>query len=238
MHAPADTRRSQGNELQPRKKYTISKDMRAKNARYMKSLLVLAAMLAVGAFVAPVLARAGSSAPSLATVSAGQTAANLHPIVVKGRKVLPLPVALEVVKAALKRPVSFARKDLGKLVCRFEPITGTHFQTLNCETNCQRLIDHDAAAMHAFIGPGACGAAGESAVQTTGKAVVNFMNLHRINPGALRALLRKLPPVNSSYVFRVTDSKGRPVKDYHIKDGNVVKIKKYVYKKKAGSAKP
>jgi len=40
-------------------------------------------------------------------------------------------------KAGLKQPVSFKQKDMDKIVCRIRDKVGTHFKTLQCETNRQ-----------------------------------------------------------------------------------------------------
>ncbi|MGH8127369.1 MAG: hypothetical protein ACRETC_03235 [Gammaproteobacteria bacterium] len=147
-----------------------------------------------------------SSAPQQATPvnPVEQAETQLSPIIVNGQKPT-LPVILQAIKQGLKQPVSFAQKDLDKVVCRIRDKLGTHFQTLACETNRQIL------RLHTKCGPNLGCYAGTVHVQTID------------NPGRLLGMVRQLPPKGSSYTLRITDH-GKMVKEYIVKDGKVVKV--------------
>lgn len=133
----------------------------------------------------------------------------------QGQKIY-LPVALQMVKKALKRPWSGDPKDADKLVCRFETMTGSHFQTLRCQTNRQYFEQQDRTQ----LGWLTAGAGGNLPTQLAG-----WLNQRTINPGALLELLKKLPPANASYTLRIT-SHGKVVAEYVFRDGDLVSIKK------------
>ncbi|MGH8426979.1 MAG: hypothetical protein ACRES7_03240 [Gammaproteobacteria bacterium] len=168
----------------------------------------------------------------LASVT-GPAVTILSPIVVTGNK-LYLPVALQMIKAALKRPVSFRQQDLDKLVCQFTGITGSHFQTLDCRTNCQRWRQHEAAAFGVHVSSQLCDS-GNSSVGIVGPGqmaatVVNWTDQHPVNRGALLELLKKLPPANSNYTLRITDH-GKVVAEYVFKHGNLVSVREIKHEK-------
>ncbi|MGH8225095.1 MAG: hypothetical protein ACRER1_02935 [Gammaproteobacteria bacterium] len=163
----------------------------------------------------------------LASVT-GPAVTNLSPLVVTGHK-LYLPVALQMIKAALKRHVNFRHENLDKMVCQFTGITGTHFQTLDCRTNCQRWIQSE-AVQGIHVSSQLCDS-GNSAVSIAGPGqmavtVVNWTNQHIINRGALLELLKKLPPADSSYTLRITDH-GKVVAEYVFKNGELVSVRKF-----------
>jgi len=133
-----------------------------------------------------------------------QAETNLSPIIVQGQKPT-LPVILQAVKQALKQPVSFAQKDLDKIVCRMRNKTGTHFQTLECETN-RQLLQRKIR----------CGDNLGCYAETVHALTID-------NPGRLLGLVRQLPPKGSSYTLRITDH-GKVVKEYIVKHGKVVKV--------------
>lgn len=166
----------------------------------------------------------------LASVSSPATT-NLSPVVVQGHK-LYLPVALQMIKTALKRPVSFTHQNLNKLVCQFTGMTGTHFQRLDCRTNCQRWIQHE-AVQGVHVSTQLCDSGNtDSAPAGPGQmaaTVANWTNWHRVNRGALLELLKKLPPADSSYTLRVTDH-GKVVAEYVFDHGDLVSV----YKKSTG----
>ncbi len=175
---------------------------------------------------------AQTHAVPLASVN-GPAVTNLSPLVVTGHK-LYLPVALQMIKKALKRHVNFRHENLDKMVCQFTGITGTHFQTLDCRTNCQRLIQSE-AVQGFHISHQICGSGGNApdVVGTPGQmamTVVNFTDQHPINRGALLELLKKLPPANSSYTLRVTDH-GKVVAEYVFKNGDLVSVREIKQKK-------
>lgn len=152
--------------------------------------------------------------------------ANLEPIVVKGHH-LPLPVMLQVVRTALNRSWSNAAKDKNKLVCRFESEIGTHFETLRCMTNkvhSKFVNGTQQSLMMASQGQGIGGL--ESNGNTIPSQVGNWVNSRNINPAAIHAMLHKLPPASSSYKLVVKDH-GKPVIEYVVKHGKLVKIYKF-----------
>ena len=167
----------------------------------------------------------------------------LSPIVVDGRHV-PFPIALQMVKKALKRPYSSHPKDKNKLVCRFEHIFASHLETLMCETNAQyfsRASDTQAAIeegeSQSYHDP-------STGQDIDGMQVAlergyfdsdigNFMDTHPINRGALMTILHNLPPANASYTLRVLDH-GKPVLEYVIKNGELVAIRKPQSKAQSG----
>lgn len=147
-----------------------------------------------------------ASAPQQATSTnpVEQAETKLSPIVVQGEKPT-LPVILQTIKQGLKQPVSFAQKDLDKVVCRIHDKTGTHFQTLECETNRQLLRRKIR-----------CGGNLACYMQVVHVETIN-------NPGRLLNLVRQLPPKGSSYTLRIT-AHGKVVKEYIVKHGKVVKV--------------
>ncbi|MGA7965210.1 MAG: hypothetical protein WCB49_04870 [Gammaproteobacteria bacterium] len=147
-----------------------------------------------------------ASAPQQATSAnpVKQAETKLSPIIVQGHKPT-LPVILQTVKQALKQPVSFAQKDLDKMVCRIRDKTGTHFQTVECETN-RQLLQRKTR----------CGDNLGCYAETVHALTID-------NPGRLLGLVRQLPPKGSSYTLRITDH-GKVVKEYIVKHGKVVKV--------------
>lgn len=173
-------------------------------------------------------AQAAHANPPAAVTVSHQVETALAPITVHGNK-LYLPVALQMIKAALHRPVNFQHENYDKLVCQFADITGTHFRTLDCRTNCQRLIQSEAA--QGFIISSQICASGRSVAGSTGVLIGNWADQQRINPGALRALLKKLPPADSSYTLRITNH-GKVVAEYVFKKGVLVSVRESKHKPK------
>ncbi|MGH8272356.1 MAG: hypothetical protein ACRESG_08540 [Gammaproteobacteria bacterium] len=182
-------------------------------SRFQYTLAGAAALvlLAVGAPRALAFAAQGAAASS-STHAVSQATVNLSPIVVYGHHV-PLPVALQMVKKALKRPWSSSPEDADKMVCEFDSITGSHFQTLFCQTNRQYFKQQDQTQL-AFL-------TGHNLPVT----VVDWTHQSIINRGALIELLKKLPSANASYTLRVTDH-GKVVAEYVFKNGNLVGVRK------------
>lgn len=147
----------------------------------------------------------------------------LSPIVVYGQH-LPVPLILQMVKTGLHRTWSGKWADRGKLVCRFEYMLGTHFQTLKCMTNGEHFKVQDAtqlAMINAYTNHG-----------EIPETIADWTNGHIINPGAMKALLKRLPPLGSSYTLRVTAAHGKPAIDYVIEDGELTAIHRYIAKGK------
>lgn len=138
----------------------------------------------------------GARAP--VPLSRVQPVQELSPIVVRGKRP-SLPMILRTIKTGLHEPVSFARKDLDKFVCRVRDKLGTHIPGIYCETNRQIWRRHRTGCKTCF--PPA------------------YMG----NASALLGLIRKLPKNGGSYTLRVTDH-GKVVKTYIVKDGKVVKV--------------
>jgi hypothetical protein len=173
-------------------------------------------LVAVPAFAHPpsVLGEAPASA------SRPRDVTELQPIVVKGHKIY-LPVALQMIKAALKRPVNYRSENWDKLVCRFESPDGSRAgTTLRCDTECE-LWARNMAIQGVHVSSELCGLKKAE----TGIAVAGWVRQRRINRGALMAVLSKLPPADSSYTLRVTEH-GKVVAEYVFKDGDLVHVYK------------
>ncbi|MGH8274386.1 MAG: hypothetical protein ACRES9_09095 [Gammaproteobacteria bacterium] len=197
----------------------------------LKPPILLVFSVAVGLAAAtftltPTSTQAQASNPPPAATASQQEVTNLSPLVVTGRKI-PLPVALQMIKAALKRPVSYRSQDWHKLVCQFEG--GRHHPpTLDCRTNCQRWeqsmlyqgVHVSTQLCYAPISPGFISSPGRIAATVAG-----WTDQQPINRGALLKLLKKLPPANSSYTLRVTDH-GKVVAEYVFKHGKLVSVRK------------
>ncbi len=154
-----------------------------------------------------------------------KTATNLQtvklgPIVVKGLRLhaLPLPVKLQMVKAALKRPANLRQENLSKLVCRFDKQGQRDAMSvpLHCETNCDIL-----RSLEGSVGSYISCDIGESAMLN--ERIAASINSHYINRGTVMAFLKKLPPPDSSYTFQVK-SHGKVVARWVIESGQVVKV--------------
>lgn len=204
--------------------------------------LVLAGIAALSLFATATprawafAARGGtpSGGAASATYVVSQKNVNLSPIIVYGQRI-PLPVALQIVKKALKRPYSTHREDLDKLVCKFVEMQDSHLQTLRCETNRQHLRMEE-ATQSAIDSAGAMANSSCGLTCVIENGMVGFpgklgawMDQHPIHPGALKELLKKLPPADASYTLRVTDH-GKVVAEYVFKDGNLVGIKEARHK--------
>lgn len=169
-----------------------------------------------------------SPAPGSSTTAyrESQQAVELSPIVVNGQH-MSFPIALQMIKKAINRPWSSARADRNKMVCRFEDMMGSHLQTLHCETNAQHEQIREATQMALFLaaaqGNSSCDLNCVVARGMVNVPVMQYVNDHWINRGALLTLLRKLPPADSSYTLQVTDH-GKPIIAYVIKNGELVKV--------------
>lgn len=146
---------------------------------------------------------------------------SLPTLVVNGQRI-PMAIALTYLKTMLRRPWSTSAADLDKIVCRIEPAMGSHFDTMRCETNRQHFKSAERTRQSLLdvrtLGPGAQFA-------TLYAEVANWIDNHRVNRGALREMLKKLPPPGSSYTLQVTDH-GKVVAKYIVKKGKLVKIVK------------
>jgi hypothetical protein len=163
--------------------------------------------------------RLSGSQGTPATTAASPQNVNLGLIVVKGKRLLtlPLPVKLQMIKTALHQPINFRQENLSKLVCRFngDPRDAMR-QPLHCETNCDILMAQN--AFNGFFIP--CDI-GESAMLN--ERLAAYINTHRINRRELMALLEKLPPPGGSYTFQVK-SHGKVVARWVVEGGQVVKV--------------
>lgn len=139
----------------------------------------------------------------------------LKTIVVNGTKV-PLPVALQIIKNALHRPWSNNPKDGDVLVCRTPKMLGSLFHTVRCETNAEYLLQKRQTETALSVGEAHAG-------DTIPAEVAEWTNSHWVNPGALRRLLSKLPPADSSYSLKIKDH-GRVEAEYVFEKGRLVKI--------------
>jgi hypothetical protein len=158
---------------------------------------------------------------------------NLSPIVVNGQH-MPFPIALQMVKTGLKRPWSAEPADRNKLVCRFEHIFASHLETLMCETNAQYFGNRTKVQSALLKGESTAYVDPKTGETVSGLQVAlergyltgsvgEFMDQHSINRGALMTILHYLPPAGSSYTLQVTDH-GKPILEYVIKDGELVKV--------------
>lgn len=199
---------------------------------------VAALALAAGALPAHAfMQQSGDSAGDMpaAAYREPQRQVQLSPIVVNGQH-MPLPLALQMIRTALKRPWSSSRADRDKMVCRFEFMQGSHLQTLRCETNARhQQVAED--TKFGFLGGLATRSVGcDLYCVLVNKAppfpVMHYVDQHQISRGALLKLMKKLPPAGSSYTLRITDH-GKTVVEYVVKHGEISKI--YVAKSKARS---
>lgn len=191
--------------------------------------LLLAAAPSASAYAQDSSAYAGQS-----TYTVSQQTVKLSPITVQGHPLI-LPLFLQIVKTALHRPVSFKWKDRNTLICRFRDMMGSHIQTLFCETNGQyynlaektQLAINNASAEHG----GSPDSAFYEALMSGQIPVTigNYTSQHPVSRGQMMTLLKKLPPAGSSYTLKVMDH-GKPAVDYVIKDGELEKVRHYIYK--------
>jgi hypothetical protein len=200
-------------------------------------ILPAAAALALAAFAPRVFALAASprnnSKPPVKYTTTQKTV-NLSPITVRGLHI-PLPLALQLYKKALTRHWSSKIADLDKLVCQWQTPLGTHMQSLWCMTNRnhQKLADKTEMAILSVNTPSVPGHPSLATALSNGAIPISLagMSIHAKLPrGTLAPLLKKLPPADASYTFRVTGNNGKPWVDYVIKNGKLVHIYHYVYK--------
>ncbi len=163
---------------------------------------------AIGFLIASGGALATGTPAAASTSKAAQTIW-LSPLVVNGHRI-PMPVALQMAKAALKRPWSSAREDREVLVCRTPELTGSHFRTLRCQTNAEYFREQDATQLGFLLAMNG----GVMPMEDVSKG----LNDRRINVSVLNALLAKLPPANASYTLQVKDH-GKIVTKYVFKKG-------------------
>lgn len=184
-------------------------------------IIPVAAVVAIPLLAAgPARALTGKAAPSTPTATAASPQrVDLGPIVVTGIRLhtLPLPVKLQMLKAALNRPVNLRHENLSKLVCRFnrDPREVIR-QPLHCETNCDIL-----RAQNAFKGFATNCDIGESAALN--ERLAAYINSHRMNRSQLMSLFKRLPPPGSSYTFQVK-SHGKVVARWVVEDGQVTEV--------------
>ncbi len=194
---------------------------------------ISAAVLLASASMAPAFAHSGGS-PATYTVS--QQRVKLSPIVVDGQRMV-LPVFLQIVRTALRRPWSSARADTNKLVCRFQTMLGSHLQDLSCMTNGQHYAQREATQLALFAASDRPGRSNLYYALSNGQipvSIANYTSQHRVNRGALLELMKKLPPRGSSYTLRITDH-GKALVDYVVKDGELTNIRRYTYKTKGSN---
>lgn len=179
--------------------------------RYPALLSVILLLIAAGP-AAATAASHGSMPRPVGTVLTQPT--RLGRIVVVGNR-LPLPIALEVLKTALRSPWDTSWKDRNQIVCRFTQPLGSHIKDregLYCETNndfFQRLY-----ALHTGLESGGPIAVVESSDQP---------ETVDVDPARLRKLLAKVPPAGSTYTLEVT-SHGQVVSEWFMKKGQLVKV--------------
>lgn len=175
------------------------------------------------AYFQPDTAAAGSSRT---TYRETRKTLQLSPIVVNGQH-MPFPIALQMIKLALGRPWSSARRDRNKMVCRFEYIPGSHLQTLRCETNAEHEQAAAATQLGFFLATTVrnphCNLYCVLAHGMAYLPVMRYVNDRWINRGALLALLGKLLPAGSSYSLRITEH-GKAIAEYIVTDGKVRKV--------------
>lgn len=219
-------------------------DTRVIGATALAAASVLALTLAAPAFARSQPTPGAQPLPPAST--AGQAATNLKPIRVR----IYLPHALHMIKVALKRPMSFANKDMDKLVCRRGQHVGSHIPTLHCATNCQRWVQQQrihlalsgpsgAMSPAEFVGKsgpfstrmcdGPDGAASVSPSADYAKAETIAFVTNRASArgraSTLLGLVAKSQSRGSSYTLLVHDH-GNVVAEYVVKHGKVVKLVK------------
>ncbi|MGH8274059.1 MAG: hypothetical protein ACRES9_07380 [Gammaproteobacteria bacterium] len=183
---------------------------------------VAVAVLALTAFAPNAIAQTqagteGGNASPPSTRAMRQVAKNLPPMTVEGRSV-PLPIALQVIKKGLKLPWTNNLNGY-RIRCRITSQPGSHFPGLFCESNRQHIIR--VRRLHLAL---------ETDSSGTAIPAINFMFRREISVGPLLTLLHKIPSTHASYTLRVTDH-GKAAVDYVVKNGELVSIRRYVYKK-------
>ncbi|MGH8127497.1 MAG: hypothetical protein ACRETC_03900 [Gammaproteobacteria bacterium] len=191
-------------------------------------------------------ARTSSEPSTIRSYSSNEV--QLSRIIVNGHRMV-MPLFLQMIKSALHRPWSSRGADRNKLVCRFDDVLGSHFrQNLSCMTNAAHYerqsatqiartnstMQHTSAGNSGQNPAGSHDAANVAMYQALENGQVSgqissFTAQNQINIGVLKTMMRKLPPVGSSYTMRITDH-GKPVVDYVIKNGEVTAIHHYIYK--------
>lgn len=179
---------------------------------------------------------AGVPDQSLPAYTMPQRQVKLSPIVVSGQR-MPLPIALQLIRAALGRPWSSARADRNEMVCRFQMMLGSHLQALRCETNAQhqRVAERTQAGLFEARAETSAGCDLFCSLTTKAPpiAVIRYVDSHPISRGAMEKLLKKLPPPGSSYTLRITQD-GKPVIEYVIRHGKVSRVYVTRARKQAG----
>lgn len=207
---------------------------------------MLALTLSVSAFAQSQATRTTRSSPPASAAGQAVTPLDqirpavkptvLKPIQVLGRKIY-LPQAFHMIRAALKRPVSFAPRDMDKLVCRRGNSIGSYIPTLRCATNCQRWVTQEATQLMLTTGTtgafstqmcdGPNGTASPTPSTRYRKAeIVAAAVAHadaRGSASALLGLIWKLESAGPSYTLEITDH-GKVAAKYVLKDGKVVKV--------------
>ena len=138
----------------------------------------------------------------------------LGKIVVEGNH-LPLPIALEILKTALRSPWDTSWKDRNKIVCRTRGLLDTRIwdrRILFCETN--QDFFQALYALHTGLETGGPIPVMEDVNQPEAVRVTRF--------GLLQRLLAKVPPAGSSYTLEVT-SHGKVISKWVMKKGELVK---------------
>lgn len=158
---------------------------------------------------------AGTPTPTTAHLSKTAKAVWLTPLVVNGQRI-PMPVALQMAKAALKRPWSSAAQDREVLVCRTPEATGSHIRVLRCQTNAAYFREEDATQTGLLLSL-------NGSHRVPWEDVSNALNARAINASVLNSLLAKLPPADASYTLQVKDH-GKITAKYTFKKGRLVKV--------------
>lgn len=189
----------------------------------LRTVSALAVAMTLSVAISPALADAPGGGGAVPVGSAShihhRTGISLPTLVVNGQRI-PMAIALTYLKTMLRRPWSTSAADLDKTVCRIEPTMGSHFDTMRCETNRQHFKDAERTRQSLMqvrtLGPG-------SQFATLYAEVASWIDNRRVNRGALREMLKKLPPPGSSYTLQVTDH-GKVVAKYIVKKGKLVKV--------------
>ncbi len=150
-----------------------------------------------------------STAPCVASTPGVVSAAEkrLKPLVVNGVQI-PLPIALQIVKKALKRKWSLSLAARNVLVCDFRQIAGSHMSVLHCNTNSVHFRGFIQANFHVKASDRKvhcyynCFLTWENIVT----ALIRYVNADPGRANVLGSLLGKAPAASATYSLRVPET--------------------------------
>ena len=149
-----------------------------------------------------------STSPCVASTPGMVSAAEkkLKPLVVNGVQI-PLPIALQIVKTALRRKWSLSLSDRNVLVCDFRQLAGSRMSVLHCNTNSVHFRGFIQANFHVKASDRKvhcyydCFLTKENIVT----ALIRYINSDPGRANVLGSLLGKAPAASATYSLRVPE---------------------------------